>query len=64
MGISNCAFHLALLNPQLEEVDPHSVDLDLRTKALILEECKNNPWYFFREIVRVSIERLVRSKTL
>ena len=62
MGIDNCAFHLALLNPQLEEVDPHSVDLDLKTKALILEECKNNPWYFFREIVRVSIKGSLEAK--
>lgn len=53
MGIVNHAFHLALLQPELEFVDPHDVEkLDIDTMTKILYEVKNNPWYFFREIAK------------
>jgi len=53
MKIENHAFLLALHNPELELVDPMDPNLDIRTKALIAKECKENPWYYFREIARV-----------
>lgn len=53
MGIQNHAFHLALINPQLKDVDPFSENLALETMAAIALECKINPWYYFREIARV-----------
>ena len=53
MGVKNNAFHLALLNPKLQGVDPHDPHLPLETILMIAEECKLNPWYFFREIIRV-----------
>lgn len=52
MGIRNNAFHLTLLQPELSHVDPHDPNLDDVTKAKILVECKLNPWYFFREVIR------------
>lgn len=52
MGIKNNAFHLALINPHLRYVDPFSPDLDQDTIDRIVVECKINPWYFMREVLR------------
>jgi hypothetical protein len=53
MGIRNCAFLLALLQPELQGVDPHSETLTEDQKVMIMLECQYNPWYFFREVVRI-----------
>lgn len=53
MGVKNCAFHLSLLDPSLQDVDPFSPDLTLIQKAKIVTECKKNFWYYLREIERV-----------
>lgn len=53
MKIENHMFLLALHNPELKNVNPMDKDLDIRTKALIAKECKENPWYYFREVARV-----------
>jgi hypothetical protein len=53
MGIKNCLFPLLLLQPELQGVDPHSPDLTDEQKLLIGLECKYNPWYFLREVVRI-----------
>lgn len=56
MGIKNNAFHLALINPMLKEVDPHSPNLTEREIAMIAAECKINPWYYMREVLRAPPE--------
>ena len=53
MGIKNHAFLLALHNPDLEFVDPFDPNLTLDEKEMIAEEVAENPWYFFREILRI-----------
>jgi hypothetical protein len=53
MGIKNHLFLLALMQPELQGVDPHDPNLTLEQKAMIGLECKYNPWYFFREVVRL-----------
>lgn len=55
MGIDNNAFHLALLQPELRDVDPFAEDIPIQIKAKIVYECKFNPWYVFREILRVPV---------
>lgn len=56
MGVENNAFMLSLLQPELKDVDPFDYEnLDLRTKARIVYECKNNFWYYLREICRVPV---------
>ena len=52
IGIENSFFFLALHNPQLQHIDPHSEHLTLREKAMIAMECRQNPWYYFREVAR------------
>ena len=56
MGIENHLFFLALINPNLQGVNPHAEDLSLELKAAISLECKINPWYFFREVAMVPVE--------
>lgn len=53
MGIKNHLFPLALLNPDLQGVDPRNPDLTTEIKAEILKECKLNPFYLFREVLLI-----------
>ena len=53
MGVRNHMFLLALLQPELQGVDPHDPNLTLDQKAMIAMEVQNNPWYYFREVVRL-----------
>ena len=53
MGIENNVFHLTLLQPELQGVDPFSTELTQEQKVMITMECKYNPWYFLREVVRI-----------
>lgn len=53
MGVKNYAFHLTLMQPELQGVDPFDPNLDLVMKNKIAVECRYNPWYFMREVTRV-----------
>jgi hypothetical protein len=54
MGIENHAFLLALHNPELQGVDPFDYKrLTPDLMMLIAAECKDNFWYFLREIARI-----------
>lgn len=44
---------LALMDPKLQGVDPHDPNLDAETKQRVVVEMFFNPWYFFREVVRI-----------
>jgi len=53
MGVENNMFFLALTQPELKGVDPHSKNLSPELQLRIGLECKINPWYYLREVVRV-----------
>lgn len=53
MGVKNHAFCLALHNPKLQGIDPYDPNLTDVQQSMIAIEVKTNPWYFFREIVRL-----------
>ena len=53
MGVKNYAFCLALHNPLLQGINPHDPKLSFETISMIVEEAKLNPWYIFREIIKV-----------
>lgn len=53
MGIKNHTFMLALINPELQGVDPHDPNLTAEQIAMISVECKLNFWYFVRECIKV-----------
>ena len=56
MGIKNHAFMLALHNPSLQNIDPFDPDLTQDQMIAISVEAKENPWYFFREILKLSAQ--------
>jgi hypothetical protein len=54
MGIANYNWHLALYQPELANYDPHDLkDSSTELRQRIALECKINPAYFFREVVRI-----------
>lgn len=53
MGLKNYFFHLALIQPELQGIDPFSPLLTPEQKVKIAIECRTNPWYFFREVFRL-----------
>lgn len=55
LGVKNCAFHLALLQPELKDVNPHDENLPIEIKAKVLYECKENFWYWLREVARIPV---------
>lgn len=52
LGVKNHLFHLALYNPYLREVDPHSPTISPEEILMVIEECRINFWYFVREVAR------------
>jgi len=50
--VKNHHFMLALHNPDLLGVDPHSEELTADQKAAILIECRQNFWYIVRNVLR------------
>ena len=55
LGVNNCAFHLALLQPELKDIDPFDENLPIEIKAKIVYECKHNFWYYLREVARIPV---------
>jgi len=60
-GVKNYGFALSIINPLIKHLDPHSPDLTREEKAMIIEEAKINPWYYFREISRLPAKAGVNS---
>lgn len=54
MGVENCLFPLALMNPELQGVDPYDPSLTPEVRTLIFNECRFNIWYYLREVHRVA----------
>ncbi len=52
-GIENNKFMLVLLDPDLARIDPYDPALSTMMKTKVLKECLYNPWYFFREVIRI-----------
>ncbi len=51
--LQNWAWPLILLQPELQGVDPYSTELTEDQMYMIMAECKLNPVYFIREVVRI-----------
>lgn len=52
MGVKNHAFPLLLLNKELKKVDPFAPNITKEEVAMVIQECKQNFWYYIREIAR------------
>ena len=51
MGVRNHLWPLQLHNPSLQGLNPRDPNLTPLQMALIAQECKNNFWYFIREVM-------------
>lgn len=57
MGIKNNIFPLAIHNRDLIGHDPHNLtDPSIELRLAIAQECRDNLWYFLREVCRVPAE--------
>ncbi len=52
-GVEHWYCCLALLDPELENVDPLDPDLTVEQKTRVVREMFRNPWYFFREVIKI-----------
>ena len=57
LGIKNYYFMLEVKNPQLgvQDIDPYDEKITPEDAGRIIVECKQNPWFFFRELARVPV---------
>jgi hypothetical protein len=53
MGVKHWYMMLALIQPELQKWDPFDPNLPEHIVQMMMLECEENPWYFFREIQRV-----------
>ena len=53
-NINNYNWFQKLDNDKLSTIDPYDKNLSDEYKNLIIEECKSNPIYFFRDILRLN----------
>lgn len=53
LGIKNNDFFLLLLNPLLQGVNPHDPNISPELAMMVVEECRQNIWYYLREVVRI-----------
>lgn len=57
LGIKNYFFMLEVKHPELNvhDIDPYDEHISAEDAGRIILECKDNPWFFFREIARVPV---------
>lgn len=57
LGIKNWYFMLEVAYPNLgvQDIDPHDPNISEVDIGRVLVECKQNPWYYFREVVRIPV---------
>lgn len=51
MGISNYKWPLVVTDSALLDIDPFDPNITRDQAALVIHECRINPWYFFRECI-------------
>ena len=57
LGIKNYYFMLEVKHPELgvADIDPFDENISADNAGRIIGECRDNPWFFFREIARVPV---------
>lgn len=53
MGVKNYFFMLTLMDSGLQGVDPHDPNISHEMATRVAVECLLNPWYFFRECLKI-----------
>lgn len=57
LGLKNWYFMLEVKRPDLgvQDIDPYKKDITPEEIGRILIECKQNPWFYFREILHIPV---------
>lgn len=57
LGIKNWFMCLEVKHPELgvQDIDPYDENISPEDIGKIIVECKHNPWFYFREVVRVPV---------
>lgn len=57
LGIKNYYFMLEVKYPNLgvQDIDPYDPNISAEDIGKVLVECKNNPWYYFREVLHIPV---------
>lgn len=57
LGIKNWYFMLEVKNPHLgvQDIDPWKKDITAEEIGKVILECKMNPWYFFRQVIKIPV---------
>jgi len=57
LGIKKWYFMLEVKRPDLgvQDIDPYDPNITAENIGRIIGECKKNPWFYFREVVRIPI---------
>ena len=66
IGIKHWYFPLEIKHPEfnLHDMDPYDPNLSPYDIGKIILECKQNPWYFFREVERVPVRGVGKLPTI
>ena len=58
LGIKRWYFMLEVKRPDLgvQDIDPYDPNISAENIGRCANECKQNPWYFFREVSRVPVQ--------
>ena len=57
LGLKNWYFMLEVKYPNtgVQDIDPYNPDIPAEDMGKILIECKQNPWFFFREVCKIPV---------
>lgn len=57
LGVKNWYFMLEVKYPgfNVQDIDPYDPNISAENIGRILVECKHNPWFFFREVLRIPV---------
>lgn len=57
LGLKNWYFMLEVKYPNtgVQDIDPYKPDISAEDMGKILIECKQNPWFFFREVCKIPV---------
>jgi len=57
LGIKNYYFMLRIDNPRVADIDPFKPDITAQEVNALMQECRNNMWFFARTMVRMRTDK-------
>jgi hypothetical protein len=64
LGVKNNKFFLRIYDAGLSGVDPHDPKIKPEMQLRVAQEVAKNPWYYFREVIRIPVDGGVKKYEL